>query len=88
MQVELLREQNRHKEAIAELGWFAKVFGGKDTAPVIIAAITLLLGFVMTGACMALAAWHPDDRQFWFDWSKTTFTISGTALGFIFGRKG
>lgn len=53
----------------------------------IIASLALLLGFVMTGACMALAASFPEDKQFWFDWSKTTFAISGAALGFIFGRK-
>lgn len=87
--VELLREQNRHAEAIAkgERGWFGGVFGGKDHAPTFIAFSAMFLGFIAFGwAIFQMANADEPARAFWWDVAQYVLTFTGTALGFAVGN--
>lgn len=87
--IELVKEENRHRESQtkSELGWFGRALGGEATAPIVIAALAALLGFIFAFVCLVLAAFDVKNGSFYSDWSTRAFAITTTAIGFIFGKK-
>src|SRR3546814_2154648 len=64
-QLQLDRENNRHKEAIhsAELGAFGRWIGGASSAPVAVALIALLICLLGALACYIAGYGQPRDRK-------------------------
>src|SRR3546814_2229868 len=64
-QLQLDRENNRHKEAIhsAELGAFGRWIGGASSAPVAVALIALLICLLGALACYIAGYGQPSERS-------------------------
>lgn len=88
LQLEILKETNRHDEAMRghELGFFGRILGGESTAPTVIAALVVLLGFVTFVACLYAASQYPDHADFWAKQGERGLGVGAAALAYLFGR--
>lgn len=81
----LEKEKNRHNEIMR--GQFSAFFGPKDIAPLAIASIALLFGFIAFAYCL----FHSQDTtsatsDFWGRWAERTLGFSTSCLAYIFGK--
>ena len=86
--LDLLKEQNYHARQLAaqdqgRLGW---LLGNANHAPMFIAFLATFAGLAIGLWCLARAANHQSEADFWAKQSERAFAFAGTALGFIFGR--
>ncbi|AXT35338.1 hypothetical protein D1820_10300 [Phaeobacter sp. LSS9] len=89
LRVALEKEGNRHKEKMAakELGWLGHPLGGRESAPVNIAFVVMLLGLIFWWWCLGKAQPDGADQQYWADNANRVLALATTALGYIFGQK-
>jgi hypothetical protein len=84
-QLSITREANRHKEEMR--GWFAKVFGPRDSAVTFIAFLAMVFGVLLTIGCLFAAAYAVTSNvAFWGQWAERAIAFSTSALAFIFGK--
>lgn len=84
-QLELTKENNRHTEKMR--GWFPSVFGPKDSAPVFIALIAMILGLIFFGICIYRSASTDQSiSEIWSNWAERSLAFSASCLTFIFGK--
>jgi len=69
----------------AELGWFGRVFGAEDHAPLVIAFFVVASGLV-GAAALWWVAFHSGVREFWSGEAHIALGAVTTALGYVFGR--
>jgi hypothetical protein len=88
LQLHLFKERNRHNEAMQkiELGFFGRIIGGEATAPFVVATIVVFLGFLAAGASWFMAAWEPNQAEFWAKQAERGISVASAAVAFIFGR--
>jgi hypothetical protein len=88
LQLHLAKETNRHDEAMrrAELGLFGRIIGGEATAPFVVAAIAVFAGFLAAGGSWFMAAWEPNQAEFWAKQAERGISVASAAIAFIFGR--
>jgi hypothetical protein len=85
-QLELVREQNRHKEAMR--GFLGRVFGHDDNVPSYIAASGMAVGLVIFAACLFTAGKSSDTAaaNFWAQQAERSLAFAASCLAFIFGK--
>ena len=88
LQLELLKEKNRHKEALQknELGHIGQWLGGESSQSTTLATIVVGLGVVGVIAGIVMSARHPTSQDFWSKQMGYSYTAIGSALSFVFGR--
>jgi hypothetical protein len=88
LQLELLKESNRHDEenSRTQLGLIGGAFGGERNAPAAIALIAMLFGLIGWIGALVLAAVYPEAAEFWAKNGERALSFAATALAFIFGR--
>jgi len=69
-----------------ELGAAGRLLGGEKNAPVIIAAVVVLLGMVAFFCCLVAESRYAANAQFWAQQGERGLGLSGAALGYIFGK--
>ena len=84
-QLGLVKEQNRHKEAMR--GWFSRVFGHDDNVAAYIAAGAMFVGLAAFAYCLYMAG-HVDEKvvPFWSQQGERALAFSASCLAFIFGK--
>lgn len=87
-QLEMIRENNRHSEAMRghDLGFFGRILGGENTAPTVIAALVVLLGFATFVACLFAASQYSDQAEFWAKQGERGLGVGAAALAYLFGK--
>lgn len=85
-QLELVKENNRHTEAMR--GFAARIFGHGDNAPTYIAAAAVGAGMIIAAGCLIAAFQSETQGSFdlWAKQSERALAFAGTALAFIFGK--
>jgi hypothetical protein len=88
LQLDLVKENNRHAEANAsrELGFLGKAFGGEKSAPTFVALVAVIAGVVGYGTAMWLASQDAASAEFWGTQMERALAFASAALAFIFGR--
>ena len=88
LQLDLLREKNRHRETIQkqELGWIGRFFGGENTASLGLAFAAVFLGFLGVVLGYVMAALQPISQAFGGKEIGFAYTLISSALSFVFGR--
>ena len=85
--VDLLREQNRSREAMAKIdaGWFGGIFGVGRNAQNVIAFLAFLICLAVAVGCFAAAYRNAERADFWSQQAAVMTGLAGTALGFALG---
>lgn len=88
LQIELVKETNRHNEVMRQkdLGAFGRLIGGEATAPFTVALIVVIFGVLAAVGCW-IAAWQvPENAEFWAKQAERGIAVASASLAFIFGR--
>lgn len=88
LRVDLEKEANRHREAVAagERGWFGQALGGRQSAPLAIAFIAVVAGFASWVWCLFQGQVQGNDPAFWGSQADRALAFASLALGYVFGR--
>lgn len=88
LRVSLEKENNRHKEKIAQIdvGWAGRLLGGPKNAPLAIGFMAIAVGIVAWLWCLNQAQLPESNADFWGTQADRALALAGTALGFVFGR--
>jgi hypothetical protein len=88
LQLHLIKETNRHSEAMrkTELGFFGRIIGGEATAPFVVATFVVFLGFLAAASSWFMAAWEPNQAEFWAKQAERGISVASAAVAFIFVR--
>jgi hypothetical protein len=86
--IDLVKENNRHKEAMAggERGFFGRALGGERMAPTIIAFLATTAGLLVWAWCLFQSSVDGQPAAFWAAQGERALAFAGASLGFIFGR--
>lgn len=87
-QLELTKENNRHKERqrAQDLGLVGKIIGGENHAPSAVALFVVIVGFMAAIGCWIAAANFVDQAEFWAKQAERALGIGMAALTFLFGK--
>ncbi len=77
----------RAQEQRSELGLIGKLFGGRENAPIAVAAIAMLCGIVGFFLCLHYEAYVTNPDRFVRP-SDASLAFAAAALAYIFGRGG
>lgn len=93
-----LRERNRYRESMremelsaraaeqrSELGLIGRLLGGKENAPVAIAAIATVSGIAGFFVCLHYAAYSSSPDRF-TRYADASIGFAGVAIAYLFGR--
>lgn len=84
-QLQIEKEKNRHAEAMR--GWFGRVIGDPQNAPVFIALIALIVGLGVWVVCLFKAdSGTPAVMDFYSRWAERALALASSALAYIFGK--
>ncbi len=88
LQLDLLREKNRHKEALqaAELGRIGRLVGAESAASITLASAVVALGFIGVITGYIIAAVRPGSQEFWGKEIGWSYGAISSAMAFVFGR--
>ena len=87
-QLEVKKEENRHKEKINEqnLGLVGNLFGDGKNIPTSAALITVLLAFLVTIGLYLAAYTHLEQAELWASNAERALAVALAALAYLFGK--
>ncbi|MGL4488869.1 MAG: hypothetical protein ACRCU5_05430 [Rhizobiaceae bacterium] len=87
-QLDLQREENRHKEAVnsQNLGSIGSYFGDGKHTPIITALAVIGLSFVVAIGLYVAAYNQPDQSAIWTANAERAISIALAALAYVFGK--
>lgn len=87
-QLDLKKEENRHKEVInrQNLGIVGNLFGDGKSLPTTAALLTVIFGF-LTAIGLYLAAFsRPESAELWTSNAERALSVAIAALAYVFGK--
>ncbi|MCI5077934.1 hypothetical protein [Oricola sp.] len=90
LQLDLKREDNRHREAMnaQNLGFVGNLFGDGKSIPTTAALVTVLLAFGVAIGLYIAAYNQPVNGDMWFTNAERSLSVALAALAYVFGKGG
>lgn len=87
-QLELKREENRHKEAMnrQNLGVVGNLFGDGKNIPTTAALLTVVLAFIVAAGLYVAAFAKPEAGTLWAAHAERALSVALAALAYILGK--
>ncbi|MCX8667099.1 hypothetical protein J3T99_05670 [Acetobacteraceae bacterium B3987] len=82
------QEEHRHAQLMREkdLGWLGKFLGGRESAPLTLALLTIAAAFVFVAISLFLEGMAPSGSAVWDRIVDGAFSLISTSLAYAFGR--
>lgn len=82
------QEEHKHAQLMREkdLGWLGKFLGGKESAPLTLALLTIAAAFVFVAISLVLEGIAPAGSPVWDRIVDGAFSLISTSLAYAFGR--
>jgi hypothetical protein len=90
LQLDLKKEDNRHKEAIAQqkLGIVGGLFGDGQNTPTVAALVTVIACFIIAVGLYIAAFHQSENADLWTKNAERAMAIALAALAYVFGKGG
>lgn len=89
-QLALKKEDNRHKEVMAQkkLGFLGGLLGDGQSLPTVAALITVLAAFAVAVGLYLAAYNQPENADLWAENAERSLALALAALAYVFGKGG